>query len=73
VYPRSLIQGTGIPEVVDTRVTRVLTFAAVLGKLKVVSIKLAKSDPVGVSPDSNACFKEFTEMMAIYVIYLVFD
>jgi len=65
IYTVSPFNNTGIPEVVDTRVTRVLTLAAVLGKLKVVSIKLAKSDPVGVSPDSNACFKELTEMMAI--------
>ena len=36
----------------------------------VVSIKLAKSAPVGVSPESNAVFNVLTDTIAILVIYL---
>lgn len=61
---------TGIPEVLDTRVTLVLILAAVFGKLYVVSIKLAKSEPVGASPDSNAAFNEVIDIMAIWLFIM---
>ena len=61
---------TGMPEVVCTKVNPVATGAAELGKLYVVSIRLVKSEPVGVSPSAKAALSVSIETIAICIIYV---
>jgi len=68
IYNVSPFNDTGIPEVVWTNVRPVTTVAAEFGKLYVVSIKLVKSSPVGVSPVANAFFKSVTDIIAMYYL-----